>query len=116
MSHRNALRTPLWLSITGALLLLSGCATTQGTQGTAVDDEGDPLEGMNRAIYTFNENVDKVFFKPLATGYKNTLPQPVRTSVANFFNNLSYPIVILNDFLQAKFSQGLLDTGRFVMN
>jgi phospholipid-binding lipoprotein MlaA len=97
--------------LTASLTFLSGCATTQGA-----DNENDPLEGFNRGVYSFNDALDRAILKPVATGYTNVLPQPIRTGVSNFFNNFSYPLVILNDLLQGKFGQALSDTGRFVVN
>ncbi len=91
--------------------LLSGCATLQSSE-----EDRDPLEGINRAIYGFNENVDKAVIKPLATGYRDAVPEFIRTGVANFFGNLAYPIVIVNDMLQGKVTQGLDDTSRFIAN
>jgi phospholipid-binding lipoprotein MlaA len=104
-----------WRSLNGVLAvtlgLLSGCATLQ-----SAEEDRDPLEGINRAIYSFNENVDKVVVKPLATVYRDAIPEFVRTGVGNFFGNLAYPIVIANDMLQGKITQGLDDTSRFMTN
>lgn len=105
--------TLIRIALPAALLLLSGCATMQAGQEA---DENDPLEGMNRAIYSFNENLDKAVLKPVATGYKAVVPQPLRTGVTNFFNNLAYPTVIINSFLQGKFEQGTDDLMRFITN
>lgn len=99
----------------GMMLLSSGCATTQGVQGTDVA-ENDPYEGFNRSIYSFNDSLDKAILKPVATGYQNITPQPVRTGVSNFFSNLTYPIVIINDVLQGKIGQGVEDTSRLFVN
>ncbi len=57
----------------------------------------DPLQPFNRAMFTFNDAVDRVFFRPLAVGYRAVLPQPVRNGVNNFFNNLRAPTTLLND-------------------
>ena len=62
-------------------LLLSGaagCATTGS-------DVRDPLEGFNRAMYSFNDSFDEAIGKPVSTAYRNGLPSPVRTGVRNFF-------------------------------
>jgi phospholipid-binding lipoprotein MlaA len=40
----------------------------------------------------------------------------MRTGISNFFDNLDYPVVILNDLLQARFKQAGADTGRLLMN
>ncbi|MEO5573628.1 MAG: VacJ family lipoprotein [Gammaproteobacteria bacterium] len=113
MKHRSILGIPTLATLTGVLILLSGCTTLQLSQ----DEEArDPFEGLNRAIYSFNEGVDRNVLKPVATGYKNTIPQPVRTGVSNFFNNLAYPTVVINDLLQGKFKQGISDGSRFIAN
>lgn len=106
----NYLRMPPLLALT-AMLLLMGCATTR-----AADEVADPLEEVNRAIYDFNEAADEVVLEPVATAYQNNVPQAVRTGVSNFFSNLSYPIVIVNNVLQGKVPQAVNDTGRFVIN
>jgi phospholipid-binding lipoprotein MlaA len=40
----------------------------------------------------------------------------MRRGVSNFFDNLTYPIVIVNQFLQGKVGQGFSDIGRFAIN
>lgn len=97
----------------GLLVSTAGCSSLQ-TQSS--DTPGDPFEGFNRSIYSFNEGVDRTVLKPLATGYRDTLPRPVRTSISNFFKNLAYPTVVINDVLQGKFLQALSDAGRFITN
>jgi phospholipid-binding lipoprotein MlaA len=93
------------------LLVVSGCATTPSSEGS-----GDPLEPMNRHIYKFNDKLDKAVLKPVADFYVRVTPEPVRNSVSHFFDNVKYPNVILNDFLQGKLQNGLDDIGRFTVN
>lgn len=85
---------------------LSGCATTNK----------DPLEGINRGIYKFNDVTDRYALKPVAKAYKAVAPQPVRTGISNFFSNLGTLTTIVNDLLQLKFAQAFTDAGRFVIN
>ena len=54
--------------------LLGGCATSGNPK--------DPIEGFNRAMFGFNEGLDKVIIKPVATGYEAVLPDPLQTGVA----------------------------------
>ena len=104
------------------MFAVSACGTTKpppGNINTVADDaqdNHDPLEGFNRAMYTFNEKVDKYALKPVAKGYQVVTPKFVRRGVANFFNNLGEPLVIINDFLQGKARQGSSDLGRFLVN
>jgi phospholipid-binding lipoprotein MlaA len=86
---------PLRAPLAAVLLLLGGCATAPATPG-------DPLEGMNRAVFSFNEAVDKAVLKPVATGYQKVLPQFVRTGIDNFFGNIGDAWSAVNQLLQAK--------------
>lgn len=76
----------------------------------------DPYENFNRSMYDFNSSVDDYVAAPLSNGYKFIAPQFVQTGVFNFFNNLKGINVVLNDVLQAKFSQSAEDLGRFTLN
>ena len=80
------------------------------------DNSHDPLEGFNRAMYTFNDKLDKYALKPLAKGYRAITPTPVRKSVSNFFSNLHEPMVMLNNLLQGKPGQAASDLGRLLIN
>ena len=70
---------------------------------------------MNRSFYKFNDALDRAIVKPTAKGYTH-LPQPVQTGVHNFFDNLNYPITIVNDLLQGQVVPFFSDIGRFVFN
>lgn len=87
--------------------MLTGCATQANK---------DPLEGLNRGIYKFNDVADKAVIKPVAGAYKAVLPSPIRTGVNNFFDNLGTFVTAINDLLQFKFSKAADDAGRFVIN
>jgi phospholipid-binding lipoprotein MlaA len=97
------------LLLLGALGGLAGCATTGG-------NPSDPFEGFNRAVFTFNDGVDKMLIKPVAIGYKTVLPTPVRTGVTNFFANLGDLWIGINNVLQGKVAAGVSDFGRFAIN
>ncbi len=83
---------------------------------SAAGEESDPLEGINRPIYEFNDGLDRYILKPIAKGYVAVTPKPVRTGVTNFFDNLTYLNVIINDILQGKFHQAIDDSARFFIN
>lgn len=92
-------------------ILLPGCATTG-----SLDEYTDPFENYNRAVYKFNDGVDKVLLKPIAKGYRKVIPSPVRRSVGNFFRNLLEPTTIINDILQGKFENAVTDFARLLFN
>lgn len=99
-----------WLAFT----VLTGCATTKSAD-PAVSDH-DPFEPVNRRIHRINDIADHWIAKPVTEAYVSYTPGPIRHSVSNFFDNVAYPSVILNDFLQGKGAQGLEDLGRFGVN
>jgi len=103
------LRRFLGLLLLTAFVGLGGCATTGG-------GPGDPLEGYNRAMFGFNEGVDKAVIRPVASGYKTVMPGFARTGVTNFFANLGDLWIGINNFLQGKVGAGVSDFGRFAMN
>ncbi|MGH8445393.1 MAG: MlaA family lipoprotein [Solimonas sp.] len=93
-----------------AAMLLAGCAHNSPYE------PADPLERVNRPIYAFNTTADKYVLRPVAKTYVDYVPAPLRIGVSNFFDNLFYPTVVVNDALQAKFKQSGLDLTRFVLN
>lgn len=76
----------------------------------------DPLEGLNRAIFGFNDSLYKNIFSPFVKGYVKVLPQPARKGVDNFFDNLAYPIRLSGNLLQFKFERATDETGKFLVN
>ena len=101
----------LFLRLVGliaAASLLAGCATATNPR--------DPIEPFNRAIFSFNEGVDRAVLKPVAQGYRAVLPEPVRAGVGNFFSNLEDLWIAVNQVLQGKITEGIQDTARFVFN
>lgn len=113
MIGRQFIRFSKHLAFIGIMLLSVGCATTQNADGVGDDD---PIEPANRVFFNINETLDKHLLKPVAETYVDITPVPVRTGITNFFNNLTYLNVILNDFLQGKFEQGVNDSLRFIFN
>jgi len=97
----------------GMLCIIMGCATTQTTDNYAKDDT---LEPANRVFFDINETLDQALIKPIAEVYVDVTPNFIRTGITNFFENLAYLNVILNDLLQGKINQGLSDAARFVAN
>ena len=90
---------------------LGGCATT----GSVASNQ-DPAEGFNRAMFAFNEGMDRLLVRPVAKGYEFVLPGPVRTGVSNFFANIADVFIGVNDLLQGKPREAGTDFGRFLIN
>ncbi|MCG9713207.1 VacJ family lipoprotein [Shewanella insulae] len=117
-----------WIAL--SLLLVSAQALAQtdtsdesATDSTAAEvtiiynDERDPLEGFNRAMWDFNyQFLDKYFYRPVAHGYNDILPRPVKTGVNNFVLNFEEPSSMVNNALQGKWGWAANAGGRFTIN
>ena len=83
---------------------------------TQIEDEiYDPLEPINRAIFSFNNVADKIILEPVAKGYEK-LPSPIQSGISNFLSNLRAPIVVINQVLQGQGENAFESTGRFLIN
>ena len=100
-------------------LAISACfADTDGENSLSKKNAGeidDCFENVNRGIFAFNNGLDKVIFKPLATGYRK-LPSPIRTGTSNAMNNLSNLGTIPNNLLQGDLANASKNTIRLVVN
>ena len=79
------------------------------------DEIYDPIEPLNRAIFSFNNFADKAILEPTAKGYKK-LPAPIQSGLSNFLNNIKLPLVVVNQILQGQFENASNSTGRFLVN
>jgi phospholipid-binding lipoprotein MlaA len=109
MSQRNRLRAATTgLCLCAALGAPQAQEQAQAPAQPQVKDPAqeqetsDPLEGWNRAVFGFNEGLDKAVLKPVATGYKAAVPELVRSGVNNFFTNFRDGWSAINALLQAK--------------
>ncbi len=102
--------------ITVLFSILSGCSTTASVQNEITDPK-DPLENLNREIWTFNwDYLDKYVAKPASEIYVDYTPTIVREGVYNMVLNLNEPSTVVNNILQLKFADAAKTTGRFVLN
>jgi len=93
-----------------ASLLLVGCASAPSA------NPKDPWESMNRSVASFNDKVDDNVLKPVATGYRNVVPDLIQTGVRNVFNNLADMWSTVNNLLQLKPLNTAESLGRVVVN
>lgn len=76
----------------------------------------DPWQGFNRAMFTFNDAVDHWTLKPLAKTYKFVMPDPLEVGVSNIFNNVMEVPNTINGVLQGDLKGAAHDTGRLLVN
>jgi phospholipid-binding lipoprotein MlaA len=103
-----------------ALALVAGCASAPPAEDKEAREEweqiNDPLEPTNRAIFEFNQAVDKALIKPVAQGYRAVVPQFGRDRVRDFLNNLRSPVIFANDVLQGSPDRAVQTFVRFAFN
>jgi phospholipid-binding lipoprotein MlaA len=95
-----------------AVLVLAGVSAGRAEDGA----EADPWQPFNRAMFDFNDHVDRWVLEPVAKGYNFVTPDPLQRCVSNFFQNLRVPINGVNDLLQWKPVDAASDLGRFATN
>ncbi|HEY5347691.1 MAG TPA: VacJ family lipoprotein [Rhizomicrobium sp.] len=94
-------------------LFAAGCASADNKEAAAADD---PLEPTNRAVFRFNQSLDRNAALPVASFYASTVPNPLRTGVHNFLSNLDGPVDAANSMLQVHFDEAGTALGRFTVN
>jgi phospholipid-binding lipoprotein MlaA len=105
-----SLGASLWkiVAILMVASVLPGCASTNHPQ--------DPYEDMNRAVFKFNEKLDRVALKPVAQAYKKVTPSFVQTGIGNFFGNIADVWNCANNLMQGKVEDGVSDFSRVMIN
>lgn len=91
--------------------MLAGCGPTK-TPSTI----NDPYEAENRGRHEFNTGVDRYLYRPVSQAYGRILPQPVRTGISNFANNMELPGLAVNGVLQGRPKNAAQNTLRFLVN
>ena len=128
-------RTLNAFALCGLLAMISaGCATLNPTHSMEYAGESaevdefyefepepprevlDPLQPLNRAVFHFNDNAYVWVLDPVARGYRNVLPLPVRESFGRAIANISAPVRIANSALQIRFGKAGEELRRFVVN
>ena len=75
----------------------------------------DCFENINRVTFAFNQALDGVIFKPVASAYR-VLPSPIKSGVSNSLDNLSNLVTIPNNIIQGELKKAGINSGRFIIN
>lgn len=79
--------------------------------------DSDPLlTTYNHAVFHFNDMLDRVFLKPVATLYNKLVPKPLHEGISNFFTNIDNIPTLINDILQGNVYYTFHDGWRLVIN
>lgn len=106
---------PRYAAAALTLAVLVGGAQAQGGAARA-PSPADPLEGWNRAVFSFNDAVDTAVLQPVARGYKAVVPELMRTGVTNFFANIGDVWSAVNNALQGKGEAATTSVARVATN
>ena len=98
------------------MLVRTLIASAMGVAVNAGAQVYDPIEPVNRVIFSFNDKLDQYVLRPVAQGYVNVVPRLVRTGVSNVFGNISDMFSALNNALQGKPEPLGNDLGRVLVN
>lgn len=105
------------LLVLAIVLGAAACATApQGDNGRQVAEVYDPLEGLNRHVFAFNDAVDTMLIRPAAFIYREATPKPIKGIVSNFLDHLTLPLTIIHDLLQGKPERAQIAFGRLFLN
>lgn len=93
--------------------ILAGCSSSLNPDGT----RKDPLEGFNRAMWKVNyEYLDPYVLEPVAKGWRDYVPSPVKTGLVNVANNLDEPASFVNRLLEGEGQKAMVHFTRFWIN
>lgn len=94
-------------------LILTACSSSIKPDGT----RNDPLEGFNRAMWKVNyEYLDPYVLEPVAKGWRDYVPSPVKTGLVNVANNLDEPASFVNRLLEGEGRKAMVHFNRFFIN
>ncbi len=98
------------------IVMMTFCAATALADSASVVNPQDPYEKFNRVMYRFNEMIDKLILKPIASVYNAVLPNPVIRCFTNFYSNIDNVPTLANDLLQFNLYQAASDAWRLAIN
>lgn len=82
----------------------------------AVVEIHDPLEKLNRGTFWLNDKLYLVIFRPISKGYEAITPKRLRKGIYNAFENVKFPVRLVNSLLQGKVKGAGLQTEKFLVD
>ena len=113
---RFATRAVLAASLLAAL---AACAQKPPASDAAAvqefNENNDPYEPANRVGYAINDGLDTYILAPVARAYRY-VPSVVRNPIHNVLQNMTTPVLFINDVLQTRPRRAGTTFMRFVIN
>ena len=75
----------------------------------------DPFEPINRLVFAANDKLFRLLLSPVIKTYR-IIPVPVRSSISNFYTNLTAPVSAVNALLQLDLPNAASEASRFGIN
>jgi len=76
----------------------------------------DPIEPVNRLLFTFNDRLYFWVMKPFYSVYNAALPEEARTAGRNFFDNIAMPVRFVSCVVQIRPKCACVELARFGIN
>ncbi|AWI50194.1 hypothetical protein DDU33_01165 [Actinobacillus porcitonsillarum] len=103
-----------YIALLSSVLVISACSSSIDP---ATGERKDPLEGFNRAMWKVNyEYLDPYVVKPVAKGWRDYVPSPIKTGLVNVANNLDEPASFVNRLLEGEGKKAMIHFNRFWIN
>src|SRR2546428_7494568 len=80
------------------------------------DEDYDPWEKFNEAMFEINRNLDRFVLKPVAQVYRVIVPEPFEILINNGFDNIAVVPRAVNSLLQGKWGGAGREVGRLLIN
>jgi phospholipid-binding lipoprotein MlaA len=107
---------PRFVALIAILLVAISSSYADDYHNRDCQDLYDPLEPVNRKIFTINSALDYALLRPLARGYTNSVPAGGRAKIGNFVDNFTTPITFVNNILQLDFQGAAKSFWKFAIN
>ncbi len=82
----------------------------------AVVSIADPLEKVNRGTFWLNHGIYTYLIRPVSKVYRTIVPKPVRQGLDNAYQNVAFPVRVVNHTLQGNLPRAGQETGKFLVN
>lgn len=89
---------------------------TNNATNNNINEGNDPIEPINRSIFSLNQKLDKFILKPTAKLYSTVTPRFIQSGVSNLFNYVQTPLNMANYLLQGNKEKFGHSMGRFLVN
>ena len=103
---------PYFISLL-ACVFFSSCSSNNTSNLTS---SWDPIEPINRAVFSFNMAVDTFTMEPVAKVYDYIVPEFLSNSLSRHFNWIKSPISAINSSMQGKHEEAFLTIANFSIN